>query len=188
VLLLLYRGLTISDAVKLLRSAVHLTTGQLLIRVMKTKVPLYVRLPQVALDALKSLPVESVYFFWSGKSLLSTAVGSARRTIACVLKLAGVSDGHPHRFRDTFSVTLLQNGADLRTVQLLLGHTSIKTTEKHYAPFVASMQKILDDAVSTLNFGSVNTQPTVNTVNDTLRNAKGDVLPFTRSKARKLRS
>jgi len=115
-------------------------------------------------------------------------VGSARRTIACVLKLADVVDGHPHRFRDTFSVTLLQNGTDLRTVQLLLGHTSIKTTEKHYAPFVASMQKTLDDAVSTLHFGLVDAHPPVNTVHDTLGNAKADVLPFTRPKARKLSS
>jgi len=188
VLLLLYSGFRISDAVQLLRSAVNFTTGKLLIRMMKTKVPLYVRLPRVALDALKALPLESVYFFWSGTSLLSTAVGSARRTIACVLKLADVVDGHPHRFRDTFSVTLLQNGTDLRTVQLLLGHTSIKTTEKHYAPFVASMQKTLDDAVSTLHFGLVDAHPPVNTVHDTLGNAKADVLPFTRPKARKLSS
>lgn len=39
-----------------------------------------------------------------------------------------------NRFRDTFSVSLLEKGEGLRTVQLLLGHTSIKTTEKHYAP------------------------------------------------------
>jgi len=153
VLLLLYSGFRISDAVQLKRSAVDFNNGKLLIRVMKTRVPLYSKLPQLALDALKAVPVESMYFFWSGQSLLSTAVGSARRTIDCVLKLAKVENGHPHRFRDTFSVTLLQNGADLRTVQLLLGHTSIRTTEKHYAPFVVGMQRILDEAVSTLHFG-----------------------------------
>jgi hypothetical protein len=47
---------------------------------MKTGAPLYVRLPQIALDALAALPVESPYFFWSGKSKLSCAIGSARRT------------------------------------------------------------------------------------------------------------
>lgn len=187
VLLLLYSGFRISDAVKLQRSAVDFATGKLLIRMMKTRVPLYSRLPQVAIDALKALPVESLYFFWSGTSRLYTAVGSARRTIDCVLKLAKVEDGHPHRFRDTFSVTLLQNGADLRTVQLLLGHTSIKTTEKHYAPFVASMQRMLDEAVSTLQFGSVDTKPVVDAGDNTGRNPKADVLPFARPKTRKLR-
>jgi site-specific recombinase XerD len=153
VLTMLYAGFRISDAIKLRRAALDTKTGQLLIRMMKTGAPLYVRLPQIALDALAALPVESQYFFWSGKSKLSCAVGSARRTIDCVLGHAGVLDGHPHRFRDTFSVGLLAGGADLRTVQLLLGHTSIKTTEKHYAPFVRSMQRALDQAVSVLHFG-----------------------------------
>lgn len=62
--------------------------------------------------------------------------------------------GHPHRFRDTFSVSLLEKGEDLRTAQLLLGHTSIKTTEKHYAPFVQSFQRILDAATAKLDFGT----------------------------------
>lgn len=62
--------------------------------------------------------------------------------------------GHPHRFRDTFSVSLLEKGENLHTVQLLLGHTSIKTTEKHYAPFVESFQRVLDAATSKLGFGT----------------------------------
>ena len=99
------------------------------------------------------MPIESEYFFWNGKSKLATAVGNARRTISRVLATAGVQ-GHPHRFRDTFSVRLLEQGEDLRTVQLLLGHQSIKTTEKHYAPFVRSFQKILDAATAKLDFGT----------------------------------
>ena len=122
---------------------------------MKTGIPLYVRLGDVAVEALQALPVESErYFFWNGVSKLSTCVGSARKTIARVCSLAGV-DGHPHRFRDSFSVRLLELGNDLRTVQLLLGHTSMKTTEKHYAPFVESFQRHLDAATVGLDFGTV---------------------------------
>lgn len=98
----------------------------------KTGAPLYVRVKQPATEALKALPVDGEYFFWNGHSKLYTAIGNARRTISRVLAVAGVK-GHPHRFRDTFSVSLLEKGEDFRTVQLLLGHTSIKTTEKHYA-------------------------------------------------------
>ena len=69
--------------------------------------------------------------------------------------LAGVKiKGQPHRFRDTFSVSLLSKGEELRTVQLLLGHTSVKTTEKHYAPFVESFQRVLDAATAKLDFGT----------------------------------
>lgn len=152
-LVMLYSGLRISDTVKLRRKVVDLTTGKLLLRTMKTGKKLYVRLGQPAIDALRALPGGGEYFFWTGESKLATAVGNARKTIQRVLAAAKVK-GHPHRFRDTFSVRLLEKGEDLRTVQLLLGHTSIKTTEKHYAPFVDSFQRILDAATSKLDFVS----------------------------------
>ena len=153
ILTLMYSGLRISDLTKLERSTVDLKSRKMVLRVMKTRESLGMTLHADAAEALAALPDIGRYFFWTGNGDLVTAVKNMRRTIDRVFRLASV-DGHPHRFRDTFSVGLLEQGEDIRTVQLLLGHKSLKTTEKHYAPFVRSLQRILDAATAKLDFSS----------------------------------
>src|SRR6266576_1997264 len=50
-----------------------------------------------------------------------------------LFKLANVPNGHAHRFRDTFAVELLLAGVPIERVSILLGHQSVRITEKHYA-------------------------------------------------------
>jgi integrase/recombinase XerD len=64
-----------------------------------------------------------------------------------VFRAAKQPDGHPHQLRDTFAVNLLQRGVPLEDVSKLLGHESIKTTEKFYAKWVKARQDRLDDLV-----------------------------------------
>ena len=52
---------------------------------------------------------------------------------------------HAHMFRDTFAVELLNKGVPIDRVSLLLGHSSVKVTEKHYAPFVKERQQQLEN-------------------------------------------
>lgn len=51
-----------------------------------------------------------------------------------------------HRLRDTFACELLKAGVSLEHVSKLLGHTSIRTTEKSYAAWVPSRQEVLDNS------------------------------------------
>lgn len=46
-------------------------------------------------------------------------------------KAADVENVHPHRFRHTAALFLLRNGADIVTVQRILGHTNIEMTKKY---------------------------------------------------------
>ena len=50
-------------------------------------------------------------------------------------------------FRDTFAVEMLLAGVPLEQVSILLGHKSVKITEKHYAPWVKARQEQLATSV-----------------------------------------
>lgn len=144
-LLLRYSGLRIRDGVCLQRA--HLRHGKIFIYTQKTGTPVWVPVPEPVIDAFAALPfVNDRYFFWSGHGDPKSVVSDWQRSFRRLFELAGVK-GHPHMFRDTFAVSLLEKGVPLEQVSILLGHSSVKITEKHYSPWVKSRQQQLEAAV-----------------------------------------
>ena len=85
------------------------------------------------------------HFFWKGTGKLDVITGSWQRRLRKLFRLAGVLDGHAHRFRDTFAVELLLAGVPLERVSILLGHQSIRVTERYYAAWTQSRQRQVDE-------------------------------------------
>jgi integrase/recombinase XerD len=148
ILLLHHSGLRIQDAACLERA--RLTDDKLFLYTQKTGTPVYCPLPPKVVEALMDLHSERPeYFFWDGKSERETTVKSWNRVFqklfaSCDPPIVG---GHPHRFRDTFAISLLLRGAELPNVSILLGHSSIRVTERHYSPWIKARQEQLEQDV-----------------------------------------
>jgi integrase/recombinase XerD len=149
---MLSTGLRISDACSLRRDALD-DANYVSLTVLKTRRPIRIQISAPLANALRALPVSGERFFWNHKGSLATFMTNVRRKLDdCVFPKAGITDGHPHRFRDTFAARMFEAGKPIRNVSLMLGHKSVLVTERHYARFIPAQQAMLDQTVAGVDF------------------------------------
>ncbi len=132
-------GLRVSECVGLDIEQVELKRGEVRV-VGKGSKERIVPLPQAALDAVESwlLVRELLEPDPENRALILNARGgrltsrSAGRLLKTRALRAGIpKDVHPHALRHSFATHLLEGGADLRSIQEMLGHASLSTTQSY---------------------------------------------------------
>jgi Type IV secretion-system coupling protein DNA-binding domain/Phage integrase family len=68
-------------------------------------------------------------------------VEAPRKIFAHLLNLIGKT-GSAHLFRHTMATLMLEGGADIRFIQQMLGHVSLRTTEKYTHVSIRTLQKV----------------------------------------------
>jgi integrase len=152
--LMRHSGLAIRDAVTLRRSEIVWDEKKKFFRVVtkrqKTGTHVSVPLPPaVSSEILAVSPLSKEYLFWTGGGLEQSAVTNWQHDLRTLFRSAfgEKTNFTPHCLRDTAACGWLTAGIEIGEVSKLLGHTSIKTTEKHYSAWAQARQDRLDSLV-----------------------------------------
>ena len=138
--LMRFSGLSICDAVTLRQDAI--VGNNLTLRRAKSGELVMLYLPDLVIRGTgEDQTSDHACFFWTCSSLPSTAANYWRTRLNRIAREVGVRNFRPHRLRDTFAVEALLARVPMPNVSTLLGHNSVTTTERYYAPWDVSRRE-----------------------------------------------
>ncbi len=145
VLLAAYEGLRVSEVASVRGESVD-RLAELLYVIGKGGKPRRIPLHPLIVEESAGWPSEGWWF--PGRSDgAHVRAGSVSDTVSDAMRAAGIERPlTPHSLRHWFGTTLVEEGADLRTVQVLLGHASLATTQV----YVRASLALARDAVARL--------------------------------------
>ena len=135
-------GLRISEACNLKWKSIDLDSRKILV-LGKGNKERYISLPQFCIDVLTKYKNKEKTEFVFGTEPFSTRKGYE------LIRQAGssatlMSPLHPHSLRHSYATHMLASGANLRTLQSLLGHDTLQATEKYTHLNIDSLARLVE--------------------------------------------
>ena len=97
--------------------------------------------PDFVLAQMKKMMKADADSFVFGVSSRAAEPRTIQRRFKCLMEKLGISGVHFHTLRHSFATRLLELGVDVKTVSVLLGHGSVRTTLDFYAHSLIDQQR-----------------------------------------------